>query len=64
MLGALRLAEHVRTDLGNDYYNIPFWIQKVNDVLILHEAMPEDLKMFITKAGLGGENPRIIKPEL
>jgi len=64
LVESLRMAEYVHTDSGNDYYKIPFWMQKINDVLILHEEMPEDLKIFVTKAGLGGDNPQIKKAEL
>jgi hypothetical protein len=60
----LQFAEIVRTDQGNSYYRVPFWIQRHNGLLILHENPPEDLSEFITKAGLGNPNPQIIKPEL
>ena len=60
----LRFAEYVHTENGNEYYRIPFWIQRSDEVLILHEEDPEDLSQFITKAGLGNPNPQIKKAEL
>ena len=60
----LRFAESIHTEQGNEYVRVPFWIQCHNGLFILHEKMPEDLSMFITKAGLGGDNPQINKVEL
>ena len=57
-------ADIVVTSEGNTYAKIPFWFEIQNDGIVLHETMPEDLSEFVTKAGLGGDNPQIIKPEI
>ena len=63
---AIRLAaEKVVTEEGSVYARIPFWFEVQNGGdLILHEEMPEDLSKFICKSGLGGDNPKPIKPKL
>lgn len=60
----LRLSEQVQTEAGNTYFRLPFWIQKQEGDLIIHEQMPDDLSQFIVKARLGGKNPQPIKPNL
>ena len=61
----LQFAQEAHTDEGNTYYQIPFWIQEgKNGTFIVHEKPPEDLAMFLTKAGLGGDNPQIKRAEL
>jgi len=58
-------ADRVHTIDGNEYFQIPFWIQKLPDGdFLLHSDTPEDLQQFITKAGLGGDNPQIKRAEL
>jgi len=59
-------AEEVVTTEGNMYYRLPYWFQQLpgNFEFVLHTDVPEDLVQFITKAGLGGDNPQIIKVKL
>ena len=59
-------AEKVVTEKGNVYFRFPGWFQQLpgNFEFVIHTDMPEDLSKFICKAGLGGENPKPIKPEL
>ena len=58
-------AEKVNTQEGNKYLKLPFWIQKLpNGDFILYEEPPKDLSQFLTKAGLGGDNPQPKKVKL
>jgi len=61
-----KYAEEVVTEEGNTYYRFPDWFQLLPDDcdIILHVELPEDLSMFICKAGLGINNPKIKKPKL
>ena len=58
-------AELVVTEDSNEYFRIPVWFQKMGDgKFVIHtDKLPEDLSMFICKSGLGGDNPKPIKPE-
>lgn len=54
-----RFGTRVETAEGNHYYEIPFWFKPTAEGWILYGAkLPEDLSQFITKAGLGGDNPQ------
>ncbi|MCK5019471.1 MAG: hypothetical protein KAS32_20600 [Candidatus Peribacteraceae bacterium] len=60
-----QFGTRVKTIDGNHYYEIPFWFKPMVEGWILYGAeLPEDLKQFITKAGLGGENPQPTKVTL
>jgi hypothetical protein len=60
----LEYAEVVHTKEGRVYFRIPVWFEKMGcGEFRIHEDMPEDLSQFITKAGLGGDNPQIQKPK-
>ena len=60
-----RYGERVDTEAGNTYYRVPFWMKKLPDgSVLLYPEEPEDLSKFITKAGLGGDNPQSNKPIL
>lgn len=60
----VRFAERVVTEEGNIYYRFPCWFQELpgDFEFILHRDLPDDLSQFITKAGLGGDNPQIKEP--
>ncbi len=60
----LDFAESVETKEGNLYYHLPYWFQADGGGLIMHNKIPEDLGMFITKEQLGGGNPRRKPPKL
>lgn len=61
----LDYAEMVVTERGNVYFRFPGWFEKKgHGKFVIHTDTPEDLSQFITKSGLGGENPKPIKPEL
>jgi hypothetical protein len=62
----LKYAAEVVTEEGNTYYKFPYWFQlhPGNFEFTIHRNLPEDLSQFITKAGLGGPNPRPKEPEL
>lgn len=62
----VKLAEQVVTTEGNIYYRFPCWFQQLpgNFEFIAWFNPPEDLTQFITKAGLGGDNPQIKKPRV
>ena len=61
----MKCAERVPAKNGNIYYHLPCWFEEVGPgELVLHLKNPEDLTEFITKAGLGGDNPQITKPEI
>jgi len=62
-----KYAERVETSDGNVYYRFNGWFQQLPDdfEFILHlEDLPPDLSDFITKSGLGGDNPKIEKPRI
>ena len=48
------------------YLRIDFWFEDTGKIgeVVLHEAPPEDLKLFLTKAGLGGSTPQPEKVKL
>lgn len=48
------------------YFKLDGWFEWKGDAgWIFHtDKLPEDLNQFITKAGLGGENPQIKKPKV
>ena len=57
-------ASEVTTEEGNTYYKIPYWFQVSGDGEVTFlSKMPEDLSMFVCKAGLGSNNPQIPEPE-
>ena len=59
----LMYAESVETDQGKTYYRLPVWFEKDGKWFRIHgEDLPEDLGMYIAKAGLGNPNPKIKKP--
>ena len=60
----LEFAEEVVTEEGNKYYRFPCWFQlhPGNFEFSIHHKLPEDLSMFICKAGLGQPNPQVKKP--
>jgi len=62
----IKCACKVETNEGNTYYKIPYWFEISDDGedIIVHGNMPEDLSNYVTKAGLGGDNPKIKKPEV
>ena len=61
----LDMAEVVITEEGNTYFKIPAWFEKKgHGEFVIHTDMPEDLSQFITKSGLGGDNPKPTKPKL
>ena len=65
LVNILQFAEEVITAEGNTYYHFPQWIQMLpNRSFIFYEEMPNDLSMFITKEGLGGDNPKRTKVKL
>ena len=61
-----KYAERVKTEDGNVYYRFPHWFQEIpgDFRFVIHTDLPEDLSQFITKSGLGGDNPKPTKPEL
>lgn len=63
-----KYAEEVTTEQGNIYYRFPCWFRMLPNglgfTMYKDTDIPEDLQMFITKAGLGEPNPQIKKPEL
>jgi hypothetical protein len=58
-------ANKVTTKAGNTYYKIPYWFKVSPDGNLIEflREMPDDLAMFITKAGLGAPNPQIERPK-
>jgi len=61
----LAYADRVETEEGNIYYKLPIWFKKEGSWFSVYgEDVPEDLSMFITKAGLGKLNPQIIKARI
>ena len=64
LVNVLQFAEEVSTEEGNVYYRFPDWFQRLpNGSFILHRDMPSDLGMFVTKSGLGGDNPKPKPPK-
>lgn len=60
-----RYGAQVHTIEKGVYFKIPYWFEvKKNGAITLHTKTPEDLSMFLAKAGLGGDNPQIIFPEV
>ena len=61
-----KFAEKVTTTEGRTYYRFPCWFEQLpgNFEFVVHEDLPEDLSKFIVKSGLGGDNPKIKKPEI
>jgi len=61
-----KYAEKVVTPTGKEYYRFPYWFEKILDdfEFVMHVDIPEDLSECICKAGLGGDNPKIVKPKL
>ena len=61
----IEFAEKVETEEGNTYYRLPHWFQVSGEDFVMHmDTWPEDLAMFLTKAHLGGQHPRIQKPKI
>ena len=57
----LESASMVVTSLGKKYYHLPFWFEeKPGGGYFVHHLndMPEDLKDFIVKSRMGGDNPQ------
>jgi len=56
----MKYAERIVTEEGNTYFRFPNWFQQIpgDFRFIVHTELPEDLDKFITKAGLGGDNPQ------
>ena len=60
----LEYAQVVDTKEGNTYLNIPVWFEKKgHGEYVIHTNLPEDLRQFICKSGLGGDNPKPIQLE-
>jgi len=59
----LRYGDRAEPKSGNVYLRFDFWVKKNPDgsLDILAGNHPDDLSIFIAKAGLGGDNPKIIK---
>ena len=62
----LEYAEGAVIEGDKTYFRFPVWFEKLGKgkYAIHAEELPEDLSEFITKAGLGGDNPCIQKIEL
>ncbi len=59
-----QFGTRVETADGN-YYEIPFWFKPTNEGWVLYgDELPEALNEFLTKAGLGGDNPQPQKVKL
>jgi len=56
-------GEHVKTQQGNVYFRLPYWFQITDTGYLMHNDEPEDLSMFLAKAGLGSPNPQVYKPK-
>lgn len=60
----LEFAEKVETPEGNSYYRLPQWFQVNGRHYVMHSELPEDLSEFLTKAALGGDNPKVQPPKI
>ena len=57
----LESASMVVTSIGRKFYHLPYWFEeKPGGGYFVHhlDELPDDLKEFITKAHLGGDNPQ------
>lgn len=61
----LMYADIVETEEGKTYYHLPIWLEEDGNWFQVHgKDLPEDLGMFIAKAGLGNPNPQIKRADV